>query len=33
MGIFLLWVHEYIDIFVNIDGYLTLGCFKRTGGM
>ena len=36
MGIFLLWatwVHEYMSIFVKIDGHRTLGRFKRTGGM
>ena len=36
MGIFLLWatwVHEYMAIFVKIDGHRTLGHFKRAGGM
>ena len=32
MGIFLLWAtwaHEYMAIFVKIDGHRTSGCFKR----
>ena len=36
MGIFLLWAtwaHEYMAIFVKIDGHGTLGDFKRAGGM
>ena len=36
MGIFLLWVtwaHEYMAIFVNIDGHRKWGRFKRAGGM
>ena len=36
MGIFLLWAswaHEYIAIFVKIDGHRTSGRFKRAGGM
>ena len=36
MGIFLLratWAHEYMAIFVNIDGHRTWGRFKRAGGM
>ena len=26
------WAHEYMAIFVNIDGYRMLVCFKRAGG-
>ena len=36
MGIFLLsatWAHEYMDIFVNVDGHRTWWHFIRTGGM
>ena len=36
MGIFLLWstlVHEYVAIFVNIDGHRMWECLKRAGGM
>ena len=36
MGIVLLWAtwaHEYMVIFVNIDGHRTSGHFKRAGGM
>ena len=36
MGIFLLWAtwaHEYMAIFVNIDGHRTRVRFKRAGGM
>ena len=36
MGIFLLWAmweHEYMAIFVKIDGHCTFGRFKRAGGM
>ena len=35
MGIVLLWAtwaHEYMDMFVNIDGHRTLWRFKRAGG-
>ena len=36
MGIILLWAmwaHEYMAIFVNIDGHCTWGRFKTAGGM
>ena len=36
MGIFLqwaTWAHEYMAIFVNIDGYRTTWQFKRARGM
>ena len=36
MGICLLiatWAHEYMAIFVKIDGHRTLGHFKRAGCM
>ena len=36
MGIFLLWAtlaHEYMTIFVKIDGHRTSGRFKRAEGM
>ena len=36
MGIFLVlatWVHEYMDVFVNIDGHRTWGCLKRAAGI
>ena len=33
MGICLLWAHEYMTIFVKIDGHRTSGRFKRAGGM
>ena len=36
MGIVLLWAmwaHEYMVIFVKIDGHCTSGHFKRAGGM
>ena len=36
MGIVLLWAtwaHEYMAIFVNIEGHRTWGRFKRAGGM
>ena len=36
MGIVLLWAmwaHEYISIFVKIDGHPTSGRFKRAGDM
>ena len=33
MGIFLLWAHEYMAIFVKIYRHRTSGRFKRAGGM
>ena len=36
MEMFLLWAtwaHEYMAIFVKIDGHRTSGRFKRPGGM
>ena len=33
MGIFLLlatWAHEYIDVFLNIDGHRTWGAFNKS---
>ena len=36
MGIFLLWAtwaHEYMAIFVKIDGHRTLWRFRRAGGV
>ena len=33
MGIFLLWAHEYMAIFVKIDGHRMSEHFKRAGGM
>ena len=36
MGIVLIWAtwaHEYMAIFVNIDGHRTWGPLKRAGGM
>ena len=33
MGIFVLWAHEYMAIFVKSDRHHTSGRFKRAGGM
>ena len=31
MGIFFMWAHEYMDIFLNIDGHRMWGRLTRAG--